>query len=213
MQMKALEAIKAMVNPEEHAATALVDHHYYTKLGKQDLAKEARVDYDKAKAKGVKVTPEHIDSIHKFAKEQSSKMPKNPAIDKMSDEAHEAARKEVGMNKAMTASSMPRIPRALMNDTYRSATAVMTRDHSAIAKDMHTGPLTDEVIQELRTEEANRTRRQPVYKSCDGCGRTFMVKSMDDPCPTCSMRKSHYCSKCNSHLVKGRSGTTCPLCG
>jgi rubrerythrin len=129
----------------------------------------------------------------------------------------QGAEKSVEVEKAMKAASMPRIPRALMNDTYRSATAVLTRNHSAIAKDvsaLHTGPLTDEGIKELQEEEYNRTKRMPVYKSCEGCGRTFMVKSMNDPCPTCSVNKSHYCSKCHQHLVKSGNGSvTCPLCG
>lgn len=124
---------------------------------------------------------------------------------------------ESKVSKAMKASSMPRIPRALMFDTYRSATAVLTRNHSAIAKDvssLHTGPLTAETIKELQEEEYNRTQRTPVYKSCEGCGRTYMVKSMNDPCPTCSVNKSHYCSKCKSHLIKSNGGNTvCPLCG
>jgi len=265
MQMKALEAIKALLpmnkskddegydtvkheQVHEHLAShpdkpeairRAAQYHSGRAFEHMQAAEKAPETEKKAHFAAVRA---HRDAQHDFMQAHNSHVFgdqrsewANPtqALDRAKESSHEANGHSVGLKmtggvrvpefksksegegvtKAMTAASMPRIPRALMNDTYRSATAVMTRDHSAIAKDMHTGPLTDEVIQELRTEEANRTRRQPVYKSCDGCGRTFMVKSMDDPCPTCSMRKSHYCSKCNSHLVKGRSGTTCPLCG
>jgi len=128
-----------------------------------------------------------------------------PTLKACSDDAKD-------VSKAMTAASMPRIPRALMNDTYRSATAVITRNHSSIAKDIHTGPLTDQVILDVQEEERRRTR-MPMYKSCNCCGRTYMAKGLDDPCPTCSVNKSQYCPACKSHLVKGNGGITCPLCG
>lgn len=331
---------KATHDPAEHAAEALVDHHYYTKLGNAGLAKEGRDAYEKAKAKGVKVTPDHIDAAHDWAKTHGPKIPGAEHIDKMSDEAHAAARAEVSkahvqfnlkpgstdsgerepdhahtamkildhtrativgdhsearrlldsaskdiangarpqshhldgekkfyqdviagknkmistgaaqlglrshamavkhplmnkesgpshtekvhstygsnekeVKKAMTARSMPRMPRALRDDTYRSATAVMTREHSGIAKDMHTGPLTGQVIDELKEEEHNRTTQHPIYKSCNCCGRTYMVKSMDDACPTCSVNKSQYCQKCSHHMIKSNGNTVCPICG
>lgn len=114
--------------------------------------------------------------------------------------------------KALTAAFVPRIPKALRDDTYRSATAVMTRDNTRFAKDIHIGPLDDEMINELRETEAQRTRQLPMYKSCTGCGRTFMAKSADAGCPSCSVNKSQYCS-CGSHLVKSKGGISCPLCG
>lgn len=122
-----------------------------------------------------------------------------------------AAQKRV--SKAMTARAMPRMPRALRDDTYRSATAVMTRDHSGLSKDLHTGPLTPDVIEQVKEDEYRRTHQMPIYKSCGGCGRTFMAKSMDDACPTCSVNKSQFCSKCHHHLIKSRGGVSCPICG
>lgn len=116
------------------------------------------------------------------------------------------------MEKAMTARSIPSIPRAMRDDTWRSATAVMTRDHTRFAKDMHTGPLADDMIEELRENEAERTHRLPIYKSCSGCGRTYMAKSENAECPSCSVNKSMYCKTCGSHVVKSQGGISCPLC-
>jgi hypothetical protein len=119
------------------------------------------------------------------------------------------------VDKALSAASIPRLPRALAaaQDQYRSATAVMTRGNSRFAKDIHTGPLTGEVIEDLEEDAAMRTRQMPVYKSCFGCGRTYMAKGQDAECPTCSVVMSKSCSSCGYTLVKSIGNhARCPIC-
>lgn len=119
------------------------------------------------------------------------------------------------VNKAVTARSIPRLPRALQQEMIRrNAQSVMTRGNSRFAKDIHTGPLTGEVIETVE-EEAQKRTRPDVYKACGGCGRRYrLFKGVDSGCPTCSINKSTHCSKCQTQLVKSHGGTVrCPLCG
>jgi len=117
--------------------------------------------------------------------------------------------------KALTAAFMPRLSRAQAAQLrmQRSGTDAMTRGNSRFAKDIHTGPLTGEVIEDLEEDAAMRTRQAlPMYKSCCVCGRTYMAKSQDAECPTCSMNKSMLCT-CGHALVKSAgSHTRCPIC-
>lgn len=121
------------------------------------------------------------------------------------------------LQKALTAAAMPQMPRALamQMDSWRSATDVLTRGNSRFAKDIHTGPLTGEVIEDVKQDEVRRTT--DVYKSnptvCGMCGRSYMSKSFPDGCPSCSIHKSSSCSK-GHQMVKGRDGSLrCSICG
>lgn len=129
--------------------------------------------------------------------------------------SHPISPQAKAVEKALCASSLPRVSRgmAMAQDQYRSATSVMTRGNSRFAKDIHTGPLTGEVIQDVDEAAAFRTHQAvPMYKSCCVCGRTYMAKAQDAECPTCSMNKSLICS-CGHMLVKGpHSDRYCPLC-
>jgi len=122
------------------------------------------------------------------------------------------------VEKAMTASVLPQMPKAARlrpseMDTYRSATMGLTRSNSRFAKDIHTGPLTGEVIEDVYKEGELRSR-QPIYKSCETCGRRYLAKSLDDACPTCSINKSNMCTICGHYLVKSHGGFSfCPICG
>jgi hypothetical protein len=121
-----------------------------------------------------------------------------------------------GVEKAMTSRALPRIPPGMRAEMVRrNAQSVMTRGNSRFAKDIHTGPLTGEVIEMVEGDAARRSGRQEVFKACDGCGRRYkLFKGMDGGCPTCKINKSTYCSGCGSQLVKGHGGSArCPLCG
>lgn len=114
------------------------------------------------------------------------------------------------MNKAIGAAAVPRLPRAMAMsmDTWRSATNVMTRANSAIDKHFThhgAGPLFPETAQFIEDEAQDRATRKPeMIKSCGACGRTYhIVKSMDEPCPTCSKNAS-------SCMSKGRGGILIP---
>jgi DNA-directed RNA polymerase subunit RPC12/RpoP len=196
-------------------AEAIVDHHFYNALGSKDLATDARNHAQKIVNSGVKIRPEHIEECRAHATRVAASNPKvyGGEHHKMSQDAHDAALNDPLISKAMRASSVPRIPKAILYDTHRSATSVLTRDFSSIAKDIHTGPLTEEMINDLKESDYQRTHMIPVYKSCSSCGRTFMAKSKSAECPTCSVNKSQYCSLCGTHLVKSQGGITCPLCG
>lgn len=120
------------------------------------------------------------------------------------------------MDKAIGARSVPRLPRAMVQEMIRrNAQSVMTRGNSRFAKDIHTGPLTGETVKELEEDAARRTGRFEVFKSCDGCGRRYkMFKGIDSGCPTCSVNKSSHCGTCGSQLLKSHGGSVnCPLCG
>jgi hypothetical protein len=119
------------------------------------------------------------------------------------------------VNKAVTARSIPRLPRALQQEMIRrNAQNVMTRGNSRFAKDIHTGPLTGEVV-EFVEDEAQKRTHQEVYKACGGCGRRYkLFKGVDSGCPTCGINKSTHCDKCSTQLVKSHGGIArCPLCG
>lgn len=125
-----------------------------------------------------------------------------------------SGREDEPVDKAMTSRSVPRIPPAMRQEMIRrNAQSVMTRGNSRFAKDIHTGPLTGEVVDEIEDDAMRRTT-QEVYKSCNMCGRRFMEKSFPEGCPTCSMNKSNHCSVCGTQLVKSHGGSVnCPLCG
>lgn len=116
------------------------------------------------------------------------------------------------VNKAMKASYMPRVSRAQMS-VYESGSRVLTRGNGRFAKNVHTGPLNAEVIEQVE-EDAQRRTTQPIYKACDGCGRRYqLVKGMDDDCPSCSINKSTHCAGCGQHMVKSHGSLSCPICG
>lgn len=118
------------------------------------------------------------------------------------------------VDKAVTARSIPRMPPAMRQEMIRrNAQSVMTRGNSRFAKDIHTGPLTGEVIDMVECEAEQRTRE--VFKSCNMCGRRYkLTKGVDDSCPTCSIHKSSHCGKCGKQLLKSHGGSVhCPLCG
>jgi hypothetical protein len=129
------------------------------------------------------------------------------------------------MNKALTSMAVPRLPRAMQHEMIRrNAQSVMTRGNSRFAKDIHTGPLTGEVVEEV--SGGNRAYgKVDTYKSCENCGRRYrLFKGTDSECPTCAINsecptcainKSTHCSKCGSQLVKSHGGgiARCPLCG
>jgi hypothetical protein len=119
------------------------------------------------------------------------------------------------VEKAITSMAVPRMPRAMQQELIRrNAQSVMTRGNSRFAKDIHTGPLTGEVVDEIEGDAMRRTT-QEVFKSCDLCGRRYrLLKGIDSGCPTCSVNKSSYCGKCGQQLVKSHGGSIhCPLCG
>jgi len=123
---------------------------------------------------------------------------------------------EGNMSKAMTASAMPRMPRAMAMamDTWRSATNVLTRGNSKFVDQAEVGPLTPTgPVQKASNEQVANHNYGEVLKSCGSCGRTYRIyKGMED-CPTCSMNKSQHCS-CGYHLVKSHGGhPSCPICG
>jgi len=95
------------------------------------------------------------------------------------------ARKVV--NKAMSAASIPRMPRSIaaaqMRDPWRSATNVMTRANSRFADGIDTTALTSD---SLETIPEQVMKSNPTV--CKGCGRSFMDKGSG--CPTCSTNKS-----------------------
>ena len=206
------------------AARTLIDHHYEHAVGAHSVAAKTRKEYDGLVAGGAKPTAAHVHFIrqgmaHEYKPDFTANHPVFGDTYKKVHQAHDAAHAELSgtsgsVEKAMTAMSMPRVTRAKMMDfdAYRSATEVMTRGNSRFAKDIHTGPLTGEVIEDLKEDEDRRTRNMPVYKSCNGCGRTYMAKSSSAECPTCSIRKSQYCA-CGSHFTKSQGGVACPLCG
>ncbi len=114
------------------------------------------------------------------------------------------------VKKAMKASALPKFSRAQVagEDTWRSATNVMTRGNSRFAKNVHTGPLTPELMEQVRANE--KPGAFDFYKSnpelCTNCGRSYMAKSFPDGCPTCSLNKSTTCKGCGGQMVKGRAG-------
>ena len=125
------------------------------------------------------------------------------------------------LSKAVTARSLPRIPRALQpqKDIFRSAMDIPTNKDSRLAKDipsMHAGYLKPDVLAQVRRDEEERTHRE-VNKSgelqdCDVCGRVFS-KSFD-ACPTCQISKAAMCKACGHQMVKGRDGELhCSICG
>lgn len=118
------------------------------------------------------------------------------------------------VKKAVTASSIPRIPRALAQEMIRrNAQNVMTRGNSRFAEVVGTAPLQGELLEEVDSSPSRRIHAE-VYKSCGQCGRRYMEKSFPNGCPTCGMNKSQHCSKCGTYLHKSHGGSVfCPLCG
>jgi hypothetical protein len=119
------------------------------------------------------------------------------------------------MDKALSSMSIPRISRGRAEalDIQRSGSNVLTRANSRFAKDIHTGPLTGELVEELSEDAAHRTRYAPVYKACGSCGRRYMAKSADAGCPSCVIHKARRCPKCGREMNKGRDGTLgCSVC-
>lgn len=90
------------------------------------------------------------------------------------------------VEKAMSARSVPRMPRAMamQMDAWRNATNVMTRTNSRFSDGINTAVLlpdpTETVPQAL-------VDSNPVV--CKGCGRSYMHKSFPAGCPTCMSRK------------------------
>jgi hypothetical protein len=120
------------------------------------------------------------------------------------------------MEKAMTSMAVPRLPRAMQHEMVRrNAQSVMTRGNSRFAKDIHTGPLTGEVIEMVEADADLRSGRREVFKACGGCGRRYkLFKGVDGGCPTCQINKSTHCDGCGAQLVKSHGGMArCPLCG
>ena len=117
--------------------------------------------------------------------------------------------------KALSASSIPRLPRAMLmalqEDPMRSGSMVLTSPARA--------PLHGQLVEEL-SEDADRRgkerleRSYGVYKSCSGCGRRYLAKSADAECPTCSVNKSMSCFRCGRLMIKSHGGgpATCPIC-
>jgi hypothetical protein len=198
--VEALELVKREVLADE-------DSHKF-----QETKKPWRERDDLPRSERDKLDKEYSQKEKMFDKKREEISAEKKKLEaKLLDHKIKNAKNGSGILKAMTAASMPRVPRAMRVDTWRSATSVMTRTNSALAKDMHTGPLTGELIEELKDEEDKRTRQ--IYKACPGCGRRYMAKSLDDPCPSCSIHKSGHCGKCGQQLVKSLGSTSCPLCG
>jgi len=110
------------------------------------------------------------------------------------------------MSKAVGASAVPRMPRAMAMamDTWRSATQVLTRGNSAFAEHAGTGPLHAEMVDHIDEATYDRgTRHGPVLKSCSGCGRTYTLIKSTDGCPSCK-------SLPQSNMAKSRGGYLIP---
>jgi hypothetical protein len=123
---------------------------------------------------------------------------------------------EQNIDKALSARSMPRVPRAIAQEMIRrNAMNVMTRGNSRFAATAGTAPLNGEVIDDVRGNADPKLKHLQVYKSCNSCGRRYTLsKGVDSGCPTCSISKSQHCSKCQSFLVKSHGGRkVCPICG
>jgi hypothetical protein len=95
--------------------------------------------------------------------------------------------REGGLNKAVTAMAMPRMPRAMAMamDTWRSATRVLSRNNLDVEKNIAhagAGPLNAETIQTVEDASQERASRIPIEmtKSCNGCGRTYTLRKGQD---------------------------------
>ena len=125
--------------------------------------------------------------------------------------------REGALNKAVTAQSMPRMPRAMAMamDTWRSATRVLSRNN--IESHVGEGHLKGELLEQSNYNAQQYGAQPPVdiLKACGACGRSYTFrKGITEECPTCSINKSNYCSRCNEHLVKSSGGAKfCPQCG
>lgn len=116
------------------------------------------------------------------------------------------------MGKALRASFVPRLPRAMAAslDTWRSATNVLTRTNAMLQPQ---APLTPDPLADAGGRPSTHTE---FYKSdlmrCENCGRAF-AKSHGE-CPTCSMNKALTCKSCGASMHKGRDGELrCSACG
>jgi hypothetical protein len=198
-----------------------------------DLLKACKACMDKGPMGSFKITSEGPKQektgkpLEQVQKEETLKKPPSitpdldPGAKKSMEEEEKAtpitlpiSKGEEGVEKAMTSRAVPRMPPAMRQEMIRrNAQSVMTRGNSRFAKDIHTGPLTGEVVEEVEGDAMRRTT-QEVYKSCNMCGRRFMEKSFPDGCPTCSVNKSNHCATCGMQLLKSHGGSVnCPLCG
>jgi rubrerythrin len=89
------------------------------------------------------------------------------------------------IEKAMSAASVPRMPRALAArmDSWRNATNVMTRANSRFSDGINTAVLLPDPTEVTPEQMASN----PTV--CKGCGRSYMHKSFPEGCPTCSTRR------------------------
>lgn len=105
------------------------------------------------------------------------------------------------VSKAITAMSVPRLPRALAAaavEQWRDAPRVGTRLNAV--GDM-SGPLHGDLIDSV--DEYVATVQRPILKACSGCGRTYTLRKSNDPCPTCSALP-------RGNMTKSRGGMLIP---
>lgn len=90
------------------------------------------------------------------------------------------------VEKAMSARSVPRMPRALAMhmDSWRNATNVMTRANSRFSDGINTAVLLPDPTEAVSPALVDSN---PVV--CKGCGRSYMHKSFPAGCPTCMSRR------------------------
>lgn len=116
------------------------------------------------------------------------------------------------MEKALKASDLPRIPKAIrmkMQEMhpYHSAMMRVSQANSRY-QDKYQGPLQGEFL-----EDPTVSKAVDMDVVCESCGRTYLAKS-DSGCPTCTTTKAMYCNKCGNPLQKSHGGALiCSLCG
>lgn len=214
----------------EEMASEMIAHHMHH-LGKHPGGREQAIAIGLSQAgesrdqkKGV-ITPTPLPEIKSLDKSvgsvENKKFIEKSIFDSLLNKAHKSV-EDNQVSKALKASSVPRLPRAYLaqpKDIFRSATDIITRKDSRLFKDiqtLHTGPLSNDVIDQMKKDEEERTHRH-IYKGqeydhCLTCGRTFS-KSFSD-CPTCSISKSSMCKACGKHLTKTIGGSLkCSYCG
>jgi len=228
-------SMTASLNQLEKAAEKHYGRHYGTKDPKGSLSRIARY---KTKDGQIKKPPRKTDAKQEMASEMiahhmhhlgrhpggekqavaiglhQAGLSKEKSMNKSFDELMEISKavEKSDLEKAVTARSVPRLPRALAHrSTFESGSALVTKDISALA----TGPLTPQLIDELKQDEAERTHRiakAHEHIRCGACGRAF-AKSFGE-CPTCVINKSQCCKSCGGQMVKKSDNTMrCPRCG
>ncbi len=116
------------------------------------------------------------------------------------------------MEKALKASDLPRIPRAIRMkmeemSPYHRAMMRISQANSRY-QDKYAGPLQGELL-----EDSTVSKALELDNVCLTCGRTYLAKS-DSGCPTCTTTKAMYCNKCGNPLQKSHDGSLmCSLCG